>query len=308
MIVNNQIGFTATSREAYGTSYASGLARGYKIPIIHVNADDPIACLEAARVASAYRATFFKDIIIDLIGYRRYGHNEGDEPSFTQPLLYAKVAAHPTVRRLWADQLIARGKVTADAAEVMFRRHFTVLEEALASLKPERDFVEPIPEPPPPGAARHVKTAVPLAQLEALNASLLSRPAGFQQHRKLDRARERRQLMLANPDERTIDWAAAEELAFASILADGIPIRLTGEDVERGTFSHRHAVFHDAVTGKRHIPLQALDAGQGGLRGPQQPAHARPPRSASSSATTSRSRAGWSCGRRSTATSSTARR
>ena len=259
VIVNNQIGFTATSREAYGTSYASGLARGYKIPIIHVNADDPIACLEAARVASAYRATFFKDIIIDLIGYRRYGHNEGDEPSFTQPLLYAKVAAHPTVRRLWADQLIARGKVTADAAEVMFRRHFTVLEEALASLKPERDFVEPIPEPPPPGAARHVKTAVPLAQLEALNASLLSRPAGFQQHRKLDRARERRQLMLANPDERTIDWAAAEELAFASILADGIPIRLTGEDVERGTFSHRHAVFHDAVTGKRHIPLQALE-------------------------------------------------
>ena len=131
IIANNQIGFTATSREAYGTSYASGLARGFKIPIVHVNADDPIACIEAARVASAYRATFFKDFLIDLIGYRRYGHNEGDEPSFTQPLLYAKVAAHPTVRRLWADQLIARGKVTADAAEVMYRRHFTVLEEAL---------------------------------------------------------------------------------------------------------------------------------------------------------------------------------
>ena len=189
----------------------------------------------------------------------------------------------------------------------MFRRHFTVLEEALASLKPERDFVEPIPEPPPPGAARHVKTAVPLAQLEALNASLLSRPAGFQQHRKLDRARERRQVMLANPDERTIDWAAAEELAFASILADGIPIRLTGEDVERGTFSHRHAVFHDAVTGKRHIPLQAL-------RRPGRPSRSATarspsaPRSASSSATTCRSRAASWCGKRSTATSSTARR
>jgi 2-oxoglutarate dehydrogenase E1 component len=258
IIVNNQIGFTANSRDSYGTSYSSGLARGYKIPIIHVNADDPVACVEAARVASAYRATFFKDVIIDLIGYRRYGHNEGDEPSFTQPLLYAKVSGHPTVRRRWADTLIARGKVTADAAEVMFRRHFTVLEEALASLKPERDFVEPIPDPPPPGAARQVRTAVPLEQLEALNASLLSRPAGFQQHRKLDRARERRQAMLANADERTIDWASAEELAFASILADGIPIRLTGEDVERGTFSHRHAVFHDSVTGKRHIPLQTL--------------------------------------------------
>jgi 2-oxoglutarate dehydrogenase E1 component len=133
-----------------------------------------------------------------------------------------------------------------------------VLEEALASLKPERDFVEPIPDPPPPGAARQAKTAVPLATLEELNAALLSRPAGFQQHRKLDRARERRQAMLANPGERTIDWAAAEELAFASILAEGIPIRLTGEDVERGTFSHRHAVFHDAITGRKHVPLQTM--------------------------------------------------
>jgi len=259
IIANNQIGFTANSRESYGTSYSSGLARGFKIPIIHVNADDPEACIEAARVAAAYRATFRKDAIIDLIGYRRYGHNEGDEPSFTQPLLYAKVAGHPTVRKVMADRLAARGKVTPDAAEVMYRRHFTVLEEALASLKPERDFVEPIPDPPPPGAARQAKTAVPLATLEALNAALLSRPAGFQQHRKLDRARERRVAMLANPDERTIDWAAAEELAFASILAEGIPIRLTGEDVERGTFSHRHAVFHDAITGKKHVPLQAME-------------------------------------------------
>jgi 2-oxoglutarate dehydrogenase E1 component len=259
VIVNNQIGFTANSRDSYGTSYSSGLARGFKIPIIHVNADDPVACIEAARVAIAYRVTFLKDVIIDLIGYRRHGHNEGDEPSFTQPLLYAKVAGHPTVRKLWADRLIAAGTVSAPDAEAVLRKHFTVLEEALASLKPERDFVQPIPEPPPPGAARQVKTAVPLERLEALNASLLSRPAGFQQHRKLDRARERRATMLANPDERTIDWASAEELAFASILADGIPIRLTGEDVERGTFSHRHAVFHDSVTGKRHVPLQALE-------------------------------------------------
>ena len=262
IIANNQIGFTANSREAYGTSYSSGVARGYKIPIIHVNADDPEACIEAARVAAAYRATFQKDAIIDLIGYRRHGHNEGDEPSFTQPLLYAKVNVHPTVRKIWADRLIARGVVTADAAEATLRKHFTTLEEALASLKPERDFVEPIPEPPPPGAARQAKTAVPLATLEELNTALLARPAGFQQHRKLDRARERRAAMLANPDERTIDWATAEELAFASILADGIPIRLTGEDVERGTFSHRHAVFHDAITGRKYVPLQAIPQAQ----------------------------------------------
>jgi 2-oxoglutarate dehydrogenase E1 component len=258
IIANNQIGFTANSRESYGTSYSSGLARGYKIPIIHVNADDAVACIEAARVAAAYRATFQKDAIIDLVGYRRYGHNEGDEPSFTQPLLYAKVATHPTVRRLWADRLIAAGAVAAEEAEALLRKHFSTLEEALASLKPERDFVEPIPEPPPPGAARQAQTSVPLATLDELNAALLARPAGFQQHRKLDRARERRMAMLARPDERTIDWASAEELAFASILADGIPIRLTGEDVERGTFSHRHAVFHDAVTGKKYVPLQAI--------------------------------------------------
>jgi 2-oxoglutarate dehydrogenase E1 component len=259
IIANNQIGFTANSRESYGTSYSSGLARGYKIPIIHVNADDPAACIEAARVAAAYRATFQKDAIIDLVGYRRYGHNEGDEPSFTQPLLYAKVNVHPTVRKIWADRLVAREVVTADAPDAMLRKHFTVLEEALASLKPERDFVEPIPDPPPPGAARQAKTSVPLATLEDLNTALLARPSGFQQHRKLDRARERRAAMLANPDERTIDWAAAEELAFASIIADGIPIRLTGEDVERGTFSHRHAVFHDAITGKKYVPLQAIE-------------------------------------------------
>ncbi|HEY8548700.1 MAG TPA: 2-oxoglutarate dehydrogenase E1 component [Vicinamibacterales bacterium] len=258
IIVNNQLGFTATSKESYGTSYASGLARGFKIPIVHVNADDPIACIEAARLASAYRARFRRDFLIDLIGYRRHGHNEGDEPSFTQPLLYEKIAKHPTVRQIWANELVSRGELPEGEPEAMMRRHFTVLEETLASLKPERDLVEPIPEPPPPGAARQVRTAVPAERLRALNAALLQRPEGFNQHRKLDRARERRKVMLDTLDERTIDWATAEELAFASILEDGIAIRLTGEDVERGTFSHRHAVFHDVVTGKKHVPLQAL--------------------------------------------------
>jgi 2-oxoglutarate dehydrogenase E1 component len=147
----------------------------------------------------------------------------------------------------------------------MLRRHFSVLEDALASLKPERDLVEPIPEPPPPGAARQVKTAVALDTLRTLNASLLARPEGFTQHRKLDRARERRQAILDSPTDRTIDWATAEELAFASILADGIAIRLTGEDVERGTFSHRHAVFHDVKTGHRYIPLQSLAESRAGF-------------------------------------------
>jgi 2-oxoglutarate dehydrogenase E1 component len=265
VIVNNQLGFTATSKESYGTSYSSGVARGYKIPIIHVNADDPEACIEVARLASAYRARFRRDVLIDLVGYRRHGHNEGDEPAFTQPLLYERIAAHPTVRKVWADRLATRGKVMPDAAEVMLRRHFKVLEDALASLKPETDLVEPIPEPPPPGAAGQVRTAVTVERLRALNAALLERPEGFTQHRKLDRARERRRVMLDTLTERSIDWATAEELAFASVLEDGIAIRLTGEDVGRGTFSHRHAIFHDVKTGKRFVPLQALPQARAGF-------------------------------------------
>jgi 2-oxoglutarate dehydrogenase E1 component len=258
IIVNNQLGFTATSKESYGTSYASGLARGFKIPIVHVNADDPVACLEAARLAAAYRVRFRRDFLIDLVGYRRYGHNEGDEPAFTQPMLYEKVGTHPTVRKIWADTLAAQGALTAANADQITQKHFKTLEQALGSLKPERDLIEPLPPEPPPGAARLVKTAVAADRLRELNASLLERPDGFTQHRKLDRARERRRVMLDAPEERAIDWASAEELAFASILADGIAIRATGEDVERGTFSHRHAVFHDVKNGRKHIPLQTI--------------------------------------------------
>jgi 2-oxoglutarate dehydrogenase E1 component len=258
LIANNQLGFTATPEESYSTSYASGLARGFKIPIVHVNADDPEACIEIARLAWAYRERFKRDFLIDLVGYRRHGHNEGDEPSFTQPLLYRKVAAHPTVRERWVRTLEQRGLVEPQAAARMVRKRFKILEETLAALRPDEDLVEPTPEEPPPGAARSVHTAVSLERLVALNAALLDRPPGFHGHRKLERARERRRTIFDAPHERTIDWATAEELAFASILEDGIPIRLTGEDVERGTFSQRHAVFHDVETGERYTPLQAI--------------------------------------------------
>jgi 2-oxoglutarate dehydrogenase E1 component len=256
IIANNQIGFTATASESYSTSYASGLARGFKIPIVHVNADDPAACLEAARLAWEYRARFRRDFLIDLVGYRRHGHNEGDEPSFTQPVMYQKVAAHPTVRERLADTLVRQGQQTPEGAEALVKKHFTALEKTFASLKPERDFVAPIPDPVPSGIAGRTETGVPLDTLRAVNASLLEPPNGFSFHKKLERGRERRRIALADAAERTIDWAIAEELAFATILADGTPIRLTGEDVERGTFSHRHAVFHDAVTGKQFVPLQ----------------------------------------------------
>jgi len=258
IIANNQLGFTAEPEESYSTSYASGMARGFKIPIAHVNADDPVACIEAARLAWAYRHRFGLDFLIDLVGYRRYGHNEGDEPAFTQPRLYQVVASHPTVRELYARHLAESGQVTAGEADAMVQEHFGAMERAYATLKPEQDFVPPLPEVPPRGAARRAQTGVPLDRLSALNDELTRVPEGFTVHRKLERGRERRRTIFDNPAARTIDWATAEELAFAAILQDGVPVRLTGEDVERGTFSHRHAVYHDAVTGAEHVPLRSI--------------------------------------------------
>ena len=258
IIANNQLGFTAEPHEVYSTSYASGLARGFKIPIVHVNADDPVACIEAARLAWAYRHRFKLDSLIDLVGYRRYGHNEGDEPAFTQPQIYKAVAGQATVREQYARRLVAEGAISEPDAEEMVKAHMRILEEAYAGLNPDEDYVPPLPAVPPTGAARRVQTAVPLERLASLNRELLAVPEGFSVHRKLERARERRAAMFDSPEERTIDWATAEELAFASVLEDGIAIRFTGEDVERGTFSQRHAVLHDAVTGAEHVPLGAL--------------------------------------------------
>jgi 2-oxoglutarate dehydrogenase E1 component len=258
IIVNNQLGFTTGPEDVYSTSYASGLARGFKIPIVHVNADDPEACVEAARLAFAYRERFKRDFLIDLIGYRRYGHNEGDEPAFTQPLMYQHIGGHPTVREIWAGTLVERSVVSAERAEETYRARAAEMQAAYDALQPEQDLVEPEPEPPPPGAASRAQTTVAIEQLRALNDALLKLPPTFSLHKKLERGREKRARMFDAEDERTIDWSAAEELALASILADGTSIRLTGEDVERGTFSHRHAVFHDVRTGGTHVPLQAL--------------------------------------------------
>jgi 2-oxoglutarate dehydrogenase E1 component len=258
IIANNQLGFTTGPRDVYSTSYASGLARGFKIPIVHVNADDPEACVEVSRLAWAYRARFQRDFLIDLIGYRRHGHNEGDEPAFTQPLMYQKIGSHPTVREIWASKLEERGIIERDMAEGLLRKRMEELQAALDALKPEQDLVEPEPEAPPPGAAGKAQTAVPLDRLRELNQALLTLPPDFAVHKKLDRAREKRAHVLDDPSTPSVDWATAEELAFASILADGVSIRLTGEDVERGTFSHRHAVLHNVKTGDVHVPLQSL--------------------------------------------------
>lgn len=256
VIANNQVGFTTPPDEGRSTIFASDLARGFRIPIIHVNADDPEACLESARLAFAYWARFQKDFLIDLVGYRRYGHNEGDEAGFTQPLMAQKIAAHPTVRQLWLRLLVERGIIKEGFAEDLVRKHMQTIQAAYNTLVPETHLVQPMPEPTQPGAARHVHTAVPLDRLGRLNRSLRRLPEGFVLNRKIERALERKLSLIE--DQKSIDWATAEELAWASILEDGIAIRVSGQDVERGTFSQRHAVLHDVNTGNRHLPLQAL--------------------------------------------------
>jgi len=257
VIANNQLGYTTDPGAERSTLYASDLAKGFEIPIIHVNADDPEACLEAARLAGAYRARFQKDFLIDLVGYRRFGHNEGDEPAFTQPRMYQAIAAHPSVRTLWAQALVDRGLIPPDRPATLVDQQLRALQQALESLHAEQELAAASPVSPPRGLARHVQTAVPADRLQRLRAALAARPADFTPHPKLLRVLERRYRPLAL-DEHALDWGATEELALASIVEDGVPIRLTGEDVERGTFGHRHAVLHDEKTGHRFVPLQHL--------------------------------------------------
>jgi 2-oxoglutarate dehydrogenase E1 component len=257
IIANNQLGFTATEDELRSSLHASDLAKGFEMPVIHVNADDPLACIEAARTAFAYRQEFHKDFVINLIGYRRYGHNEGDEPRFTQPVMYRMIDSHPTVRRIWASRLEAQGALEPEKDEALLQERLKELQEVNEKLDSEESLDEPVPQPPPSGAAQKVKTAVPLKRLKELNQTLLQFPDGFELNPKLKKSVERRRKLLDKASN-NVDWATAEELAFATVLQDGISVRLTGQDSERGTFSQRHAVFFDVENSRTHIPLQAF--------------------------------------------------
>jgi 2-oxoglutarate dehydrogenase E1 component len=255
IIVNNQIGYTTDVVDARSTLFAGDLAKGFEVPIVHVNADDPEACLIAAHLAIAYRQEFGKDFLIDLVGYRRWGHNEGDEPVFTQPRMYALIGKHPTVRKLWGDRLVAEGVVAPDEPDRM-------LAATLANLAEIRRTMQEEPPAPPENGARagerrEVETAVSLPRLREYHDAIHALPAGHAPSQKLLRQWERRRDVLDMPGGK-VDWAHAESLAFAAILSDGVPIRLTGQDAERGTFSQRHLVLHDAATGARHTPLQQL--------------------------------------------------
>jgi 2-oxoglutarate dehydrogenase E1 component len=256
LIANNQIGFTTDPAEGRSTRYSSDLAKGFDVPIVHVNADDPEAALSAIRLALAYREEFGHDLVVDLVGYRRFGHNEQDEAAYTQPLMAERIERQPPVRESYARRLVADGILDDEEAGRLLERTLEDLRAVHDQLRstfaePER-HIEPRTRT---DTGEAVVTAVPADRLLELNEQLLRAPEGFTVNEKLARQLERRRAAVR---EGGIDWGQAEALAFASLLEEGIPIRLSGQDTERGTFSHRHAVLHDPVTGETYTPLQQL--------------------------------------------------
>ncbi|HEY8645401.1 MAG TPA: multifunctional oxoglutarate decarboxylase/oxoglutarate dehydrogenase thiamine pyrophosphate-binding subunit/dihydrolipoyllysine-residue succinyltransferase subunit, partial [Gaiellaceae bacterium] len=257
LITNNQIGFTTDPNEGRSTRYSSDLAKGFDVPIIHVNADDPEASIAATRLSMAYRRRFGHDVVIDLVGYRRFGHNEQDEAAYTQPLMVQQINAHPSVRELYEEQLIEEGVLTREEAEAfvsevesMLRAAHERLKASFGETKIEHDGAIPRSTTAEP------VTAVAADALKELTDALLQTPEDFTVHPKLAKQLERRRTAI---EEGGIDWGQAESLAFASLLVDGIPIRLTGQDSQRGTFSQRHLVLHDVHTGETYTPMQHLE-------------------------------------------------
>ena len=262
VIQNNQVGFTTDPHDARSTPYAADVAKGFNVPIIHVNADDVEACAAAMRLAMAYRSRWSRDVVIDVIGYRRFGHNETDEPAYTQPAMAAKIKAHPPVSELYAQKLIEEGTVSAEDVQSGADRRKAEMAAALKGLREKMDSGEYEDPTVTTGtgeldrtASPPVDTALPAERLGELNEELLRVPESFTVHRKLRRPLSRRtEAMQAGG----IDFGQAEALAFSSLLTEGVHIRLTGQDSERGTFSHRHLVLHDENTGLEYTPIQNL--------------------------------------------------
>ncbi|MEP7361007.1 MAG: multifunctional oxoglutarate decarboxylase/oxoglutarate dehydrogenase thiamine pyrophosphate-binding subunit/dihydrolipoyllysine-residue succinyltransferase subunit [Chloroflexota bacterium] len=261
VIVDNQLGFTAGPREGRSTDYASDPAKGFDVPIAHVNADDPEACLAAVRLGVFYRERFQSDFVIHVVGYRRHGHNEEDEPAYTQPLMYARIAEHPTVREIYLRRLVDQGVIGREAGDLLLAAAGARLREIHESLAKGSVVGEPEASLAGPRRRRQAsktvpKTAVSADRLREINDELLHWPSDFAVNPKLVRQFERRHTALGPGG--TMQWAQAEALALGSLLLDGTPIRLTGQDTERGTFSQRHLVLHDVTTGRQFTPIQHL--------------------------------------------------
>jgi len=255
VIVNNQVGFTTSPHAARSSTYATDVAKMIQSPVFHVNGDDPEACARVAHLAFEYRQAFKKDVVIDMLCYRRRGHNEGDEPSFTQPMMYKLVDAKRSTRKLYTESLIGRGDITVEEAEEVLRDYQQQLESVFTAVHNTEPVNDPTWKAPVVAAPESVVTAVNESDLKKIAATQSAIPDHFTVHPKLLPQLVKRTQML---DESTVDWAAGEMLAFGSLLLEGHPIRMSGQDVRRGTFSNRHAVVVDKENGKDLFPLRSL--------------------------------------------------
>jgi 2-oxoglutarate dehydrogenase E1 component len=264
LVVNNNIGFTTAPTQGRSSTYATDIAKMIQAPILHVNGDDPEACVRVIRLAFEFRQRFKKDVVVDLVCYRRHGHNEADEPAFTQPLMYAKIDERRSVRKLYLENLLNRGELTVEEAEKSFEDFRAMLQSAFEETKEnltgdEDEYPERRPEP----RSQDVDTSVPREKLELVHRVVTSFPSDFEPHPKLKKMIEKRGEML---DKGQVDWAGGEALAFGTLLLEGIDVRLAGQDTRRGTFSQRHSVLIDYRTGEEYIPLNHIDENQAVLR------------------------------------------
>ncbi|MFD1697193.1 2-oxoglutarate dehydrogenase E1 component [Roseibium aestuarii] len=268
VIINNQIGFTTNPRFSRSSPYPSDMAKVIEAPIFHVNADDPEAVTFAAKIAIEYRQLFGRPVVIDMICYRRFGHNEGDEPAFTQPIMYRKIRKHPTTLQLYSERLVKEGVVSADEVEQMkadWRAHLDGEFEAGQAFKPNKaDWLDGkwsgLKRADDEEDPRRGTTGVPTDELKHIGHKLTQVPEGFNVHRTIGRFLKNRETMVETGE--GLDWAMAEALAFGSLLQEGYAVRLSGQDCERGTFSQRHTVLYDQEDEKRFIPLNSLKEGQ----------------------------------------------
>ena len=256
LIINNQIGFTTSPQYARSSLYCSDVAKTIQAPIFHVNGDDPEACVRVAQLAWEYRQRFHKDVVIDMVCYRRHGHNEGDDPSYTQPLMYKAISERRSVRKLYVESLVRRGDITVDEAEQALVDFHDKLQVALDQTRSQAPGAITVPRPPRPlGVLPHIPTGVERHVLDRVFAQLTNYPEGFTIHPKLGRQFEARAEMYANGE---VDWATGEALAIGSLVLDGHPVRLAGQDSRRGTFSQRHAALVDYESGTPWVPLADL--------------------------------------------------
>ena len=268
IIVNNQIGFTTTPEDSRSTTYATDVAKMIQAPIFHVNGDDPEAALWVTQIALEYKLIFKKDVVIDLFGYRRHGHNEGDEPGFTQPLLYEKIKTHSSVRKLYEEKLVRESVLTEKEVQQYHDNFSEVLSKSFDSINRKKTLFSneaplAVSQKELQSVSKEASTSISEQTLTQIITSLSKLPVEFHGHPKLEKFLEKRRKLIDGTED--ADWALAESIAFGSLLLEGTPVRLSGQDSVRGTFSQRHLAFTDVTNGKEYFPLNHISDNQARL-------------------------------------------